>query len=128
MNTLCEADVLAILVVTIPLATFSVETFNFDVLPLAIASATSFIASLVAGSLIAVYITHIVVGRITFIQRDNLTGRVVGKGERDPSDDLRLQFETVSRMPEEERKIVKALFEGMIMKYQTKQLVGGLSS
>jgi hypothetical protein len=31
-------------------------------------------------------------------------------------------------MPEEEKKIVKALLEGMIVKYQTKQLVGGLSS
>lgn len=53
---------------------------------------------------------------------------VFGEGERDPSDDLRLQFEAVSKMPEEERKIVKALLEGMIVKYQTKQLVGGLSS
>ncbi|WP_062060187.1 hypothetical protein [Cellvibrio sp. OA-2007] len=51
-----------------------------------------------------------------------------GEGERDSSDDLRLQFEAVSRMPEEERKIVKALLEGMIVKYQTKQMIGGLSS
>jgi hypothetical protein len=53
---------------------------------------------------------------------------VFGEGERDPTDDLRLQFEAVARMPEEERKIVKALLESMIVKYQTKQLVGGLSS
>ncbi len=31
-------------------------------------------------------------------------------------------------MPEEERQIVKALLEGMILKYQTKQMVKGLSS
>lgn len=48
--------------------------------------------------------------------------------ERGPSDDLRLQFEAISQFPEEERKIVKALLEGMIIKYQTKQLVGNLSS
>jgi transcriptional regulator with XRE-family HTH domain len=36
---------------------------------------------------------------------------VLGEGECDPSDDLRLQFEAVFRMPEEERKIVKALLE-----------------
>ncbi len=53
---------------------------------------------------------------------------VFGEGERDPTDDLRLQFEAVSRMPEEEKKIVKALLEGMIVKYQTKQMIGGLSS
>lgn len=48
--------------------------------------------------------------------------------ERGPDDDLRLQFEAVSRMPDEDKRIVKALLEGMIVKYQTKQLVGGLSS
>lgn len=48
--------------------------------------------------------------------------------ERGPSDDLRLQFEAVSQFPEEERKIIKALLEGMIIKHQTKQLVGNLSS
>jgi len=50
------------------------------------------------------------------------------KHERGPSDDLRLQFETVSQFPEEERKIVKALLDGMIIKFQTKQMVGNLSS
>ena len=48
--------------------------------------------------------------------------------ERSPSDDLALQFEAVSQMPEEERRIIKALLEGMIIKYQTKQMVGSLSS
>lgn len=48
--------------------------------------------------------------------------------ERGPSDDLRLQFEAVSQFPEEERKVIKALLEGMIIKYQTKQMVGSLSS
>ncbi|XZG71322.1 hypothetical protein ACTSKR_05520 [Chitinibacteraceae bacterium HSL-7] len=50
------------------------------------------------------------------------------EGERGPSDDLRLQFEAVSHMPEEERHIVKALLEGRILKYQTKQMVNNLSS
>ena len=48
--------------------------------------------------------------------------------ERGPSDDLRLQFEAVSQFPEEERKIIKALLEGMIIKHQTKRLVDNLSS
>lgn len=48
--------------------------------------------------------------------------------ERGPDEDLRLQFEAVSRMPPEDKRIVKALLEGMIIKHQTKQLVGGLSS
>lgn len=53
---------------------------------------------------------------------------VFDETERGPSDDLRLQFEAVSHMPEEERHIVKALLEGMILKYQTKQMVNNLSS
>jgi transcriptional regulator with XRE-family HTH domain len=51
---------------------------------------------------------------------------VFESGDRGPSDDLRLQFEAVSHMPDEERRIIKALLDGMIFKYQTKQLVGTL--
>ncbi len=54
--------------------------------------------------------------------------RVFDESERGPSDDLRLQFEAVSHMPDEDRRIVKALLDGMIVKYQTKQMVGNLSS
>ena len=45
-----------------------------------------------------------------------------------PNEDLSLQFEAVSRMPDDEKRIIKALLDGMIVKYQTKQLMGGLSS
>jgi hypothetical protein len=31
---------------------------------------------------------------------------------------LKLQFEAVSRFPEEEKKIVKVLLEGMILKHE----------
>ncbi len=48
--------------------------------------------------------------------------------ERGPSDDLRLQFKAVSQSPEEKRRIVKALLQGMSIKFQTKQMVGNLSS
>jgi len=47
---------------------------------------------------------------------------VFENNERGPDEDLRLQFEAVSRMPPEDKLIVKALLEGMIIK--TKQLVG----
>jgi hypothetical protein len=50
---------------------------------------------------------------------------VFDEAERDPSDDL----EAVSHMPDAERRIVKALLDGMIIKYQTRQMMGmtGLS-
>ncbi len=66
--------------------------------------------------------------RLAKVLRVSLDDLVFGEGERGPSDDLRLQFEAVSQFPEEERKIVKALLEGMIIKFQTKQMVGNLSS
>ena len=50
------------------------------------------------------------------------------KDERGPDEDLRFQFETVSRMPSEDKLVIKALLEGMIIKHQTKELVGNLSS
>ena len=53
---------------------------------------------------------------------------VFDDGERGPSDDFRLQFEAVSQLPEEDRKVVKAVLDGMIVKHQAKRMVGGLSS
>lgn len=42
--------------------------------------------------------------------------------ERGPSDDLALRFEAVSVMPDDERRVIKALLDGMILKYQAKQI------
>ncbi|MCD1126532.1 hypothetical protein LPW36_11075 [Jinshanibacter sp. LJY008] len=52
----------------------------------------------------------------------SLDGLVFDEHERGPSDDLALQFEAVSGMPEEERRIIKALLDRMILKYQAKQI------
>ena len=41
--------------------------------------------------------------------------------ERQPFDDLKLQFESVSRFPEEEKKIVKALLGEMIQTHEAKR-------
>ena len=46
------------------------------------------------------------------------------EAERGLLDDLAMQFEA----PDEERRIIKALLDGMIIKYQTKQMMGNLSS
>lgn len=46
---------------------------------------------------------------------------VFDKDERGPDDDLKLQFEAVSRLEPEERKIIKELIEGMIIKYQSRR-------
>jgi transcriptional regulator with XRE-family HTH domain len=41
--------------------------------------------------------------------------------ELEPDEDLRLQFKAISGMPEEERRIVKQLLEGMIIKYEAER-------
>jgi transcriptional regulator with XRE-family HTH domain len=58
----------------------------------------------------------------------SLDALVFDEAERGPSDEFRLQFEAVSQLPEEDRRVVKALLDGMIVKHQAKRMVGSLSS
>jgi transcriptional regulator with XRE-family HTH domain len=55
-----------------------------------------------------------------------LDALVFEESERGPDEELRLQFEAVSHMPEDEKKIIRALLDGMIIKHQTKQMVSNL--
>lgn len=48
---------------------------------------------------------------------------VFDKGERDPDDSLRFQFETISQFEEEDKKVAQAVLEGLILKHQAKQSV-----
>ncbi|HED51979.1 MAG TPA: XRE family transcriptional regulator [Gammaproteobacteria bacterium] len=57
----------------------------------------------------------------------SLDALVFEEGDRGPDDDLRLQFEAISRMSDEDKKIIKALLDGMIIKHQTQQMVSNLS-
>lgn len=64
--------------------------------------------------------------RLAKVLHVSLDELVFDESERGPSQDLALQFEAVSHLPEEERRIIKALIEGMIVKHQTRQIVGNL--
>lgn len=44
-----------------------------------------------------------------------------GEDERGPDDDLRLEFEAVSRFDEEELRVVLSLLEGMILKHEARR-------
>ncbi len=46
---------------------------------------------------------------------------VFDKDERGPDDDLKLQFEAVSRLDPKERDVIKELIEGMIIKYESRR-------
>lgn len=41
-----------------------------------------------------------------------------GKDERGPDDDLRMQFEAVSRFDADEKQVIRSLLEGMILKHE----------
>ena len=43
------------------------------------------------------------------------------ENERGPADDLRLQFEALSRLDEREREVVRELLEGMLIKHDAEQ-------
>jgi transcriptional regulator with XRE-family HTH domain len=44
-----------------------------------------------------------------------------GKDERGPDDELRLQFEAVSRFDPEEKKVIRSMLEGMILKHEARR-------
>jgi transcriptional regulator with XRE-family HTH domain len=49
-------------------------------------------------------------------------------GERGPDDDLRLQFEAVAAMPDEEKELAKSMLEAIILKNRVAGAVRQLSS
>lgn len=46
---------------------------------------------------------------------------VFGENERGPDDELKLQFEAICRLPSQEKRIIKELLDGMIIKYQSRR-------
>ena len=46
---------------------------------------------------------------------------IFGKDESGPDDDLRLQFEAISRFDTTEKMIVKEVLEGLILKHEAKR-------
>ena len=46
---------------------------------------------------------------------------VFDEEERDPDEQLKLQFEAISHLSANEKQIVKELLDGMIIKYQTRR-------
>lgn len=45
------------------------------------------------------------------------------EGEREPKDDLKLKFEAIAQMDEDERRIVASVLDGMILKHQARRWV-----
>jgi transcriptional regulator with XRE-family HTH domain len=46
---------------------------------------------------------------------------IFGKDERGPDEELRLQFEAISRFDPEDKKVARAVLEGLILKHEAKR-------
>ncbi|WP_038242431.1 RstR family transcriptional repressor [Xenorhabdus szentirmaii] len=46
------------------------------------------------------------------------------EGEREPQDELKLKFEAVKQMDEEEQRSVYSVLDALILKHQAKRLIG----
>jgi len=62
-----------------------------------------------------------VIRRLSIALRVSSDMLLFGKDARGPDDDLRLQFEAVSRFDEEEKRVVRSLLEGMILKHEARR-------
>ncbi|PHV09480.1 helix-turn-helix domain-containing protein [Chitinimonas sp. BJB300] len=59
--------------------------------------------------------------RLAKALRISLDELVFDEHERDPTDELRLKFEAIVQMDEEERRSILSLLDAMILKHQTKR-------
>ena len=55
--------------------------------------------------------------KIALAMNITIDSLVFDEGERDPDEDLRLQFEALSQFSPEEKKIAKAVIESLILKH-----------
>lgn len=55
----------------------------------------------------------------------SLDDLVFGEGQREPIEDLKLQFEALSEFDDEDRIIAKALLESLILKHNAKRAFAG---
>lgn len=46
---------------------------------------------------------------------------IFGENERGPDEDLRLQFEAISKFDPEEKQVIKEVLEGLILKHEAKR-------
>ena len=53
---------------------------------------------------------------------------VFDKEERGPGDELKLRFELIQQMSEEDQKTIKSVLDGMILKHQTKMTMGNFEA
>ena len=67
-----------------------------------------------------------VLKKLALALNSSLDELVFDEHERDPGDDLRLRFELIQQMNEQDQQAIKNVLDGMILKHQTQLTMGSL--
>ena len=62
-----------------------------------------------------------VIRKLAVALRVSSDALIFDQNERGPDDDLRLQFETISKFPPGEKNVVKSVLEGLILKHEARR-------
>ena len=62
-----------------------------------------------------------VIRKLSQVLRVSADELLFGKAERGPDEDLRLQFEAISRFNDDEKKVVRSVLEGLLLTHEARR-------
>ncbi len=62
-----------------------------------------------------------VIRKLSQVLRVSADELLFGKAQRGPDEDLRLQFEAVSRLDDDEKKVVRSVLEGLLLTHEVRR-------
>jgi transcriptional regulator with XRE-family HTH domain len=66
-----------------------------------------------------------VIRKLSQVLRVSADELLFGKAERGPDEDLRLQFEAISRFNDDEKKVVRSVLEGLLLTHEARRWSAG---
>jgi transcriptional regulator with XRE-family HTH domain len=69
-----------------------------------------------------------VIRKLSQVLRVSADELLFGKAERGPDEDLRLQFEAISRFDDDEKKVVRSVLEGLLLTHEARRWSAGTAA
>jgi transcriptional regulator with XRE-family HTH domain len=69
-----------------------------------------------------------VIRKLSQVLRVSADELLFGRAERGPDEDLRLQFEAISRFNDDEKKVVRSVLEGLLLTHEARRWSAGMAS
>jgi len=69
-----------------------------------------------------------VIRKLSQVLRVSSDELLFGRAERGPDEDLRLQFEAISRFNDEEKKVVRSVLEGLLLTHEARRWSAGTAA